>query len=101
MEEVANNRIAMILFPNSRWGTVVQEMGTAPDGIWIRTSEQIANLRSVAMDTLILVAADDAGWNTDGILLAKEKLRISLNPKLILMKRVGQDVVREGTEVWK
>ena len=101
LDEKAKGRITTILFPNKNWSPAIFEMGPAPDGIWVRMSDQHASLRTIAMDTLILVAANDAGWDTDGVKLALEKLRTSLHPKVIVMKRGVEDVIREGEDVWK
>ena len=100
LRELGAGRVTMILFPNSSWGAVALEMGTPPDDIWLRFSDRHASLRSIVIHTLILVAADDPDWDADGILLAKEKLRAILEPKLVLMYRNREDEILEGSEIW-
>lgn len=107
LDEVKKGRTAMILFPHSSWGAVMFDMGLAPPGIFMRVSNKHTDLRSVAPDTLILVAANDDNWDQEGLAIAKEKLSPSASPKLIsIFRNVGdqqlEDEIREGhQEIWE
>ena len=102
LEEVQNGRTAMILFPTSSWGAVMFDMGCVPEGIFLRVSNRHSNLKSIVLDTLILVAADDDGWDQEGLALVKERLRGCANPKLISIFREldRDDETLEGGEIW-
>lgn len=73
-EERANGQnCVMVLFPSRAWlHTLCQE-----DGIHTRFSNFYSSLKSLAIDTLILVGFSDDDWDEDGVRLAKEKLNVS------------------------
>lgn len=102
LEEVENGRTAMILFPTSNWGAVMFDMGCVPKGIFLRTSNRHSNLKSIVLDTVILVAADDDDWDQEELALVKERLRGCAKPKLISIFREldKDDETLEGDEIW-
>ena len=80
-KEVATDRKVMVLLPNNEWRSAALSPYT--DNIYLRASTIESSLKSVAIDTLILVATDHPEWNTDGEQYAREKLRTSLDPRII------------------
>jgi hypothetical protein len=73
-EERANGQNCVtVLFPSQTWlHTMCHE-----NGIYTRYSDKPSGLKSLPVDTLILVGPTDADWDEHGIRLAKEKLSVS------------------------
>jgi hypothetical protein len=88
--EAAAGRNVMLLFPDRSW-TAGAPLMTRPKGahgvIYIRCTTYLSGLRSVAIDTLILVSPDTSTWDAEGEAMARERLRTSLDPQVI---KVGE-----------
>jgi len=82
--EVAAGRNVMLLFPDRSW-TGGAPLMTNPKGshstVYVRCTTYLSGLKSVAIDTLILVAPDDPAWDAAGEAFARERLRTSLDPR--------------------
>ena len=105
LDEAKEGRTTMILFPNKSWAMISFEMGQPPETVHLRFADEHTSLRSIALDTLILVAGNDADFDHDGMMIAKEKLRVSASPKMIIIHRNEDgkeipDKVLEGEAVW-
>jgi hypothetical protein len=88
--ELASNesgagRNVMILVPDASWmsGPMTSELSDVYGAIYTRCTTHHAGLKMVTIDTLILVAPDTLTWNAKGEVLARERLRTSLNPIVI------------------
>jgi hypothetical protein len=73
-EERANGQnCVMVLFPSRHPSCVCCQ----EEGIHTRYSDEPSGLKSLPVDTLILVGPTDADWDEHGVRLAKEKLSVS------------------------
>ena len=79
-QEEAVDRHVMILFPTSEWRSVALPQS---ENIWLRASTNESSLKSVPIDTLILVDRKHPDWNKKGELYARELLRTSRRPRII------------------
>ena len=80
----------MILVPDWSWsiGMPMTTDSTESRGaIYLRFANDHSGLKSVAIDTLILVASDTSTWDAKGEEYARERLRTSLDPRVI---KVGE-----------
>ena len=89
--EAKAGRNVMILVPDTSWMWGMCGVCTfAPSGprgaIYIRCSTCHSGLKSVAIDTLILVASTVPTWDAAGEAFARERLRTSLDPRVIQVK---------------
>jgi hypothetical protein len=88
LQELEQGRYTMILFPTHRsWAAIAFEMGRPPTGIFLRFSNDLSSLKRPLIDTLILVAADNDGWDEEGVSLAMERLSASEDPKIVEIRR--------------
>ena len=92
--EAGLGRNVMILVPDVSWSIGVPMVIEPADhrdnsqgSIHTRFANDHGGLKSVAIDTLILVAPDTSTWDTVGEALAHERLRTSLDPRVI---KVGE-----------
>jgi len=83
--EVANERRVMVLFPNSKWRSAALPQS---EGIWLRASTVESSLKSVPIDTLILVYRKHPDWNMKGERYARGKLCTSPSPRVIDLRGV-------------
>lgn len=83
--ELVKNRTVMVLFPSRR---LAAESGYSAlsqiDGLWVRFADEPSGLKSLAIDTLIVLAPRKC--DRHGVKLAIERTRTSLEPKLILLE---------------
>jgi hypothetical protein len=94
--EVASNesfdgRNVMILLPSKAWADghpMTSELSDVHGAIHVRRTTEHSGLKSVPIDTLILVNAGHPDWDIAGEYYARERLRTSLDP----------DVIRVGVE---
>ena len=80
----------MILVPDISWSPdkpLILSPGGGYGFIRIRRTDCHSGLKSVAIDTLILVEPDNPAWDAKGEALARERLRTSLDPRVI---KVGE-----------
>jgi len=84
--EAEGGHNVMVLVPDRDWmGCTHSTINPYdPNGtIYIRCTTCPTGLKMVAIDTLILVAPDDPNWDAAGEALARERLRTSLDPRVI------------------
>ena len=90
-EEVKGGRNVMILLPDHAWMRVCSHTSLSKISITrakgrgdlhIRFASRHNGLRSVLIDTLILVEPDTPSWDADGETLARERLVTSTNPQV-------------------
>jgi hypothetical protein len=100
--EVIQEWSVIVLYPSRDWDDVCHKTQNLCicGYVWQRTSDQHSNLRSFASGRLILVAADDAGWDEQGLKIAKDKLRAVKKAKLIKLFRDGTVEHLEGQDIW-
>lgn len=81
--ESEGGRNTMILVPDIVWAnkTITIKLRGVYGDIFIRCTTHHSGLKSVAIDTLILVAPDDPAWDIVGEDLARERLYASLEPR--------------------
>jgi len=98
--EVEEGRSVMVLFPSEDWTSQAMNIhasrGDPIRGIYMRCTTNEFSLRSVAVDTLILVGTDTRNWNANGERLAREKLRISRDPRVRVLDAV--DILQNGAQ---
>jgi hypothetical protein len=71
-ERFNGQNCVMVLFPSRHsFRTGIEE------GIYTRYSDEPSSLKSLPIDTLILVGPIDAAWDERGVRWAKEKLSVS------------------------
>ena len=79
----------MVLVPDISW-TPNRPLTLSPSGgygpLHIRRTTRHSGLKSVPIDTLILVSPDDPNWDARGEVLARERLRTSRDPRVIQVK---------------
>lgn len=74
--EVAAGRQVMVLVPNSKWiCSVLQRYWRTPARIRASTIE--SSLKSLSIDTLILVGQSHADWNKKSEMYARDKVTVS------------------------
>ena len=84
--EVADGRRVMVLFPNAAWQSAALPQSKIRMNIfWLRASTNMRNLKSIAIDTLILVNRDHPDWVKEGERLARCRLQGSLNLRVIVV----------------
>lgn len=86
--EIANyeaeaGNMVMVLVPNRGWLSAALRLREWK-GVYLRASTVESSLKSVAIDTLVLVGRDHPDWNEKGERYARERLRTSLKPRVIL-----------------
>lgn len=81
-EEAIDGRRVMVLFPNANWRSAALPQS---ENVWLRASTNESSLKSLPIDTLILVAWDHPTWNVGGAQYAKELLSTSLDPKILYL----------------
>jgi len=86
-EEVSEGRNVMMLFPTGVWANEALKVKRDLDGVHMRFSNRHSGLKSLPIDTLILVAASDGDWDEEGLAYAKERLRSSKEPKTVRIER--------------
>lgn len=84
LKEREQGRSVVILFPGYL-AAAVFEMGPPPDGVYLRFDSRESALRALRVDTLILVREED--MKPEAVLIAKEMIRTSKEPKIIHMPR--------------
>jgi hypothetical protein len=73
-EERSNGQnCVVVLFPSQAW----RHTRCNEEGIFTRFSDRDSDLKSLPIDTLILVGPTDADWDERGVRWAKEKLSVS------------------------
>lgn len=74
-------RVICVLVPNKKWfrHLMVAGVNNEPGVCWFRSSANPASLKSIIFDTLIVVQIP----RPEGFNLAKEKMRLSTNPRTI------------------
>jgi hypothetical protein len=77
-EQADDRQNVMVLMP-SCWGEVALNQGW-PIGIWPRFSDVHSSLRSLPIETLIIVGG---GHDGAGVMLAQDRLRAQVQPRLV------------------
>ena len=89
--EAKTCRTVMVLVPDVSWVCGLP-WTTSPKGshgtVHIRCTVLHSGLKMVPIDTLILVASDSPSWDAEGEAYARERLKASLDPRVI---EVGDD----------
>lgn len=87
--EAKAGRNVMVLVPDMSWTCglpfTIGSRGSR-GALHIRCTVCHSGLKSVAIDTLILVASATPAWDAAGEAFARERLRTSLNPQVIQVK---------------
>jgi hypothetical protein len=81
-KEAADGRRVMVLFPNASWRSAALPQS---ENIWLRATTEESSLKSLSIDTLILVAWDHPDWDVGGAQYAKECLRTSREPRILYL----------------
>jgi hypothetical protein len=79
-------RNVLLLFPDKSWVAGAPLTAPSKDGhgdIHIRCSTCLSGLKTVAIDTLILVEPTASTWDAAGEAYARERLRTSTDPRVI------------------
>jgi hypothetical protein len=88
-DEASGGRNTMVLVPDDSWIGVVSKTFSCPiashGAIHVRCSTYHSGLKSVAIDTLILVGSTDSAWDVEGMNYAHERLKTSTKPKVIIL----------------
>lgn len=84
LKERKLGRTVVVLFPGYL-AAAVFDMGPPPDGIYLRLDSRESALRALRVDTLILVREED--MKPEAVLIAKEMIRTTKEPKIIHMPR--------------
>ncbi len=84
--EAAAGNTVMVLFPNWIWVSAALRQ-PRPSGVYLRASTVESGLKSLLIDTLILVGRHDPAWNKKGELYARERTRASLKPQVIIAEK--------------
>lgn len=82
-EAAAGNKV-MVLFPNSTWWSAALPQ---PKDIYLRASTIESGLKMVSIDTLILVGHNLPEWDEKGERYARERLRTSRDPRVIIAEK--------------
>ncbi len=80
-KETRDGRRVMVLFPTPEWRSAALPQ---PENIYLRASTVESGLKSLAIDTLILVGRDHPDWNENGERYARERIRASRHPRVII-----------------
>jgi hypothetical protein len=97
-EKEAGRGNIMVLMPDG-WGPVAHNMRPWPEGIHPRFSTVHSGLLSLPIQTLIIVGEHKC---TQGIYLAREKLRGHLDPRIIVIRRDDPEpLVLNGEDCWE
>jgi hypothetical protein len=87
--EAEKGRNVMVLAPNMAWVSHTPSTIGGDDSrgsVYIRSTTSHYGLKSVAIDTLILVASRSSTWDAEGEALAREKLMTSIDPRVIQVR---------------
>jgi hypothetical protein len=90
IDEAAAGRNVILLFPDRSWvcGAPLTTHPKSDHGtVHIRCSTFLSGLKSVTIDTLILIEPTADTWDAAGEAYARERLRTSLDPLVI---KVGE-----------
>ena len=79
-EKASGQKCVTVLFP-SRHSFLTGIDG----GIYTRYSDEPSSLKSLPVDTLILVGTTDDDWDEHGVRLAKERTRPSRTGKIVYL----------------
>jgi hypothetical protein len=74
----------MVLFPNSQWDSYAC---LRLRDVHQRWADQHAGLKSLPVETLILVASDAEGWDANGLALARERLRAQSGKVILITEK--------------
>ena len=80
----------MVLVPDKSWmggRPMTSELSDVRGTVYTRCTTRHSGLKMVAIDTLILVAPGSPTWDAEGEAYARERLRTSLDPRVI---KVGE-----------
>jgi len=81
--EVKQSRKTMLLTPTCSWSRFAASQRIVA-GVHLRASTFEPGLKSLPLDTLILVSPSDPEWNKKGEMYARERLGTSLEPRVIV-----------------
>lgn len=99
LDEIELARQVLILFPLG-WGAVAFDMGRPPEGVYIRFASSEPGLKSLAIATLITVDDHVGEFSPEALLLAKERLRGTMKPKWIRIRRGEETETFNGSAIW-
>lgn len=78
--EITAGRTSMVLVPVLKWARTGRQ---CVDGIHVRSTDNESGLKSLALDSLILVGPTHPKWCERGEMLARERLRRGPFPHII------------------
>ena len=81
-EASVDGRRVMVLFPDAEWRSAALPES---ENVWLRASTEEHSLKSLPIDTLILVAWDHPSWSQRGAQYATELLRTSRDPRILYL----------------
>jgi len=71
------SRVVILFSDSITWGAAAFDMGSPPEGVFIRFASEHSSLISLVPDTIIIVAADDSVWRqprqSEGLDLIRNK----------------------------
>jgi hypothetical protein len=82
IHEYIEGRKVMLVTPHPGWASKGSRQQIS--GVWVRTSTEESGLKSLPLDTLILVGTGHSMWNNKGEMFARERLATSLSPRIII-----------------
>jgi hypothetical protein len=93
--EATNNRSAIVLFPTwKQYGKDWNRMRPLPEGTFVRFSNVQPGLKSLRVDTLIVVLPEEC--DPHGLLWARHLTCISKDPKYIYLHEEDNDTTYEN-----
>lgn len=81
-DEAKDGRTVMVLFPDMKWTSTAKRLRPA-ERVHVRATTVHTGLKSLLVDTLILVAPDASTWDQDGEAYARERSRASSDPRIV------------------
>ncbi len=94
-EKKEGRQCIMVLMPKG-WGAIAFDMGSWPKGVWPRFSNLHSSLKSLPIETLIIVGKNH---DKEGVSFALERLRAQANRRVVIIQ-IGdpEPLVFDGDE---
>lgn len=96
VHEYAKGHKVMLVVPSQKWTS--EGTWQRIRGVWIRASTNGPGVKSLLLDTLILVGQSHHTWSKRGEMLARERLRTSLSPRIITFDHPDWNGASDGYE---
>lgn len=89
IRESKRGHTVVVLFPTwSRYGCCLRDIGFMPDGVYIRFSNISTSLKTLRVDTVIVVEPEKC--TPDGLVWAEEMTSVSLEPRIVHLSEVKE-----------